>query len=136
MVFHPCSNCFMPSIRPIWRECFRVLRPGGVLLAGFANPIRYIFDGERTDNGSLNVRWSIPYADVADLPEADRKRLILDRQQPLEFGHSLDDQIGGQLEAGFVLTGFYEDRYADQVADPLSRFIDSFVAMRAVKPGA
>jgi SAM-dependent methyltransferase len=134
MVFHPCSNCFMPSVGPIWWECFRVLKPGGVLLAGFANPIRYIFDGERMDNGSLDVRWPIPYSDVADLSEADRLRRIVDQQQPLEFGHSLDDQIGGQLDAGFLITGFYEDRCADQVADPLSRFIDSFIATRAVKP--
>ncbi len=136
MIFHPCSNCFMPSVRPIWRECFRVLRPGGVLLAGFTNPIRYIFGGERMDNGSLDVRWRIPYSDAADMAEEDRRRQIVDQQQPLEFGHSLDDQIGGQLDAGFVLTGFYEDRYADQVADALSRYIDSFIATRAVKPGS
>ena len=135
LVFHPCSNCFMPSVRPIWRECFRVLRPGGVLLAGFTNPIRYIFDGERMDNGSLDVRWRIPYSDATDLTEADRQRRIVDKLEPFEFGHTLDDQIGGQLDAGFVLTGFYEDRYADQVADPLSRYIDSFIATRAVKPG-
>jgi SAM-dependent methyltransferase len=136
LIFHPCSNCFMPSIRPVWRECFRVLRTGGVLLAGFANPIRYIFDGERTENGSLEVRWSIPYSDLHDLTDADRKRMILDKLQPLEFGHSLADQIGGQLAAGFIITGFYEDRHADRVADPLSGFIDSFMATRAVNPAS
>src|SRR5262249_679645 len=30
LVFHPCSNCFVPDVRPIWREAFRVLQPGGV----------------------------------------------------------------------------------------------------------
>lgn len=134
LIVHPCSNCFMPSIRAIWRECFRVLRPGGTLLAGFANPIRYIFDGERMDNGSLNVRWRIPYSDVRDLADGQRQRLIFDKQQPLEFGHSLEDQIAGQLDAGFLISGFYEDRYPDEVADPLSRFIDSFIATRALKP--
>lgn len=29
---------------PVWTECFRVLRPGGVLLAGFMNPLFYLFD--------------------------------------------------------------------------------------------
>ena len=37
----------------------------------------------------------------------------IERGEPLEFSHSLDDQIGGQIEAGFVITGFYEDRWLD-----------------------
>jgi len=135
MIFHPCSNCFMPSVRPIWQECYRVLRPGGVLLAGFTNPVRYIFDVERMDNGNLVVRHSIPYSDLEDLSDADRRRLVLDKMQPLEFGHSLADQIGGQLECGFVLTDFYEDRYVGVEADPISDYLDSFIATRALKPG-
>ena len=32
LIVHPCSNCFVPNIGPVWRECFRVLRNGGALL--------------------------------------------------------------------------------------------------------
>jgi SAM-dependent methyltransferase len=135
LIVHPCSNCFMPSVCPIWHECFRVLRSSGVLLAGFANPLRYIFDRDRMEFGSFEVRWSIPYSDLDDPSEADRKQMILDKMEPFEFGHSLEDQIGGQLDAGFVLTALYEDRYSDLNADPLSRHINTFVATRAIKPG-
>jgi len=41
---HPVSNVFVPDVRPVWREAFRVLRPGGTLLAGFMNPVYYLFD--------------------------------------------------------------------------------------------
>ncbi|MGQ0637609.1 MAG: class I SAM-dependent methyltransferase [Planctomycetaceae bacterium] len=133
MIFHPCSNCFTPDVRPVWRECHRVLRSNGVLLAGFTNPLRYLFEHERAQEGSLAVRYTIPYSDLRDLTEEDRKRLIVDPLEPLEFGHTLADQIGGQLEAGFVLTGFFEDRYPASSADPISRFINSFVATRAFK---
>src|SRR5687767_11939355 len=44
LIFHPCSNCFMPTLQPIWNECFRVLRSGGVLLVGFTKPEVFIFD--------------------------------------------------------------------------------------------
>ncbi len=40
LIFHPVSNIFVPEVRPVWRECYRVVRPGGVLLMGTLNPIR------------------------------------------------------------------------------------------------
>jgi SAM-dependent methyltransferase len=135
LIVHPCSNCFVPDVQPVWRECYRVLRPGGLLLAGFVNPVRYLFDDERMENGSLEVRHSIPYSDVASLSEAERQRLILNRNQPLQFSHTLTEQIGGLIDVGFVLDGFYEDRFDATHRDPVSRFMDTFIAVRAVKPG-
>jgi SAM-dependent methyltransferase len=131
LVFHPCSNVFVPDVRPVWRECFRVLRPGGVLLAGFVNPILYVFDdAAATDRQELIVRHTIPYSDVTSLTDEERRRYT-DRDEPLAFGHTLDDQIGGQLSAGFVLSGFFEDRDPDH---PLAKYIATFIATRAVKP--
>ena len=131
LIFHPVSNVFVPAIRPVWVEAYRVLRPGGALLAGFMNPVHYIFDYDAMEQqGRLEVRYSIPYSDLTSL-EDDRRQKYLDAGWPLEFGHSLDDQIAGQLEAGFLLAGFYED------LDPeilLSKFIPTFIATRAIKP--
>jgi SAM-dependent methyltransferase len=134
LIVHPCSNCFVSDVRPVWRECFRVLRPGGILLAGFVNPVRYIFDDERMASGELAVRHSIPYSDLANLSDAERQRLIFDPLTPLQFSHTLTDQIGGQIDAGFILAGFYEDRFDETHRDPISRFLDTFIATRAVKP--
>jgi len=133
LIVHPCSNCFVPDVRPVWRECFRVLRTGGILLTGFVNPVRYIFDNERMDAGRLVVRHSIPYSDLTALDEADRRHTILEKHEPLEFGHTLEDQIGGQLDAGFAITGFYEDRYDGGESDPLSKYLPTLIATRAVK---
>jgi ubiquinone/menaquinone biosynthesis C-methylase UbiE len=33
LVFHPCATGFVPHVRPVWREAYRVLRSGGILLA-------------------------------------------------------------------------------------------------------
>ncbi len=130
LIFHPYSNCFAPDVRPVWREAYRVLKPGGVLLAGFGNSVRYIFDEAAADRGELVARHAIPYSDLTSLTDEER-RLYTDKDEPLVYGHTLEDQIGGQLDAGFVLTGFYEDRDAKH---PLSQLIASAIATRAVKP--
>ncbi len=132
LIVHPTSNLFVPDVRPVWRECFRVLRPGGVLLAGFCNPILYLFDQELADDGVLQVRHALPYSDLTSLTDAERAA-YLDELQPLEFGHTLTDQIGGQLDAGFALIGFYEDSWPGV---KLNEYTPTYIATRAVKPMA
>ena len=134
LIVHPVSNCFAAEIRVVWRECFRVLRRGGILLSGFNNPVRYIFEDEKAQNGSLQVRYSIPYSDLANLSMADREQLIVRDKRAVEFGHTLADQIGGQMDAGFLLSGFYEDGYGAAENDAISRYMETFIATRAVKP--
>jgi len=130
LVFHPCSNSFVPEIRPVWREAFRVLRPGGVLLAGFTNPVEYLFDAVAYERGELVVRHALPYSDLTDATDEERAAQAASGE-PLSFGHTLEDQIGGQLDAGFVLTSMFEDRWEESA---LGRFMATFIATRAVRP--
>jgi len=134
LVFHPCSNSFLPDVKPVWRECFRVLKEKGILLAGFTNPVRYMFGEERFYNGDLTVRYPIPYSDLTCLTDEERKQVAFDKGEPLEFGHTLQDQIGGQLDAGFLIAGFYEDRCPAEENDPISGYLSTFIATRALKP--
>jgi SAM-dependent methyltransferase len=136
LIVHPVSNVFVPEVRPVWAEAFRVLRPAGLLLAGFTNPAVYLFDWELADRtGILQVKYSLPYSDVASLSEEERQRYI-DEGEPLEFSHTLEDQIGGQIDVGFVLTGFYEDRHVEEPMEALTPYMPEFIATRAVKPSA
>jgi SAM-dependent methyltransferase len=130
LIVHPVSNVFVPDVKPVWREAYRILRPGGSLLSGFMNPLHYLFDFFALEAGELRVAHRIPYSDVGSLTDDDRAKLAA-HDAPLEFGHTLDDQIGGQLSAGFVLTGFFEDADPDTV---LGKHIPSYIATRARKP--
>ena len=131
VIVHPCSNCFVPDIRPVWKECFRVLKKGGSLISGFTNPVRFLFDDELLEQGEMKVAYKMPYSDLASLSPEQQQRFA-EKNEPLIFGHTLADQIAGQLDAGFSITGFYEDAYApDQ--DVLSRHIATFIATRALK---
>jgi SAM-dependent methyltransferase len=131
LVFHPVSNLFVPEVGPVWNEAFRVLRSGGALRAGFQHPVVYVFDLELADDtGEVRVRYELPYADAESKTEEEVRRQM-ERGEPLEFSHTLEEQIGGQIEAGFLISGFYEDRHRD---DPIAAFMPTFVATRAIKP--
>ncbi len=129
LVFHPVSNVFCPEVRPVWRECHRVLRAGGALLAGFMNPDLFVFDAEAMDKrGELIVRHSLPYSDLTSISAEERSRVFGDG--PIEFGHTLSDQIGGQLEAGFALIGFDELPHHDQIT---ANYMPGYYATQAIK---
>jgi SAM-dependent methyltransferase len=135
LIVHPVSNVFVPDPRPVWREAYRVLRPGGALLSGFTNPALYLFDldlAERT--GVLQVKHRLPYSDLDSL-SIEERRQYAEEGSPLEFSHTLEDQIGGQIDAGFSIAGFYEDTAGDEDWDVLGRYMNTFIATRAIKPG-
>lgn len=135
LVFHPVSNVFVPDVSAVWRECFRVLRVEGVLLAGFMNPSLFLFNHEEAERtGSLVVRYPLPYGEPQSLSAAEQA-CWRDSGRPAEFSHSLETQIGGQLAAGFVLTGLYEDSWSDE-AIALNRFSPVAIATRALKSGS
>ena len=129
LVFNPCSTVFMQDIRTVWKEAYRVLRHGGILMTGSMNPVHYIFDLYKADEGILEVAHSIPYSDLTSIPKEDLDELI-EKGLPVEFGHSLTDLLGGQCEAGFVITDVYEDYMLDS---PLHKYHPSYLATRALK---
>ena len=129
LVFNPCSTVFMPDVRAVWQECWRVLRSGGILMTGSMNPVHYIFDLYKADEGILDVTHSIPYSDLTSISQEDLQEHV-EKGLPVEFGHSLTDLIGGQCAAGFVITDLYEDYMPDS---PLHKYHPSYIATRAVK---
>jgi SAM-dependent methyltransferase len=131
-ILHPCSNCFMPELQPVWNEAYRVLRKGGTLVSGFHNGFIFLFDRIKDEEeGILEVKYSLPYSDLKDLTEEERK-CYTDKNEPLEFGHTLDQQIGGQIKAGFAITGFFEDYWSDE-ATALNKHCPTFIATKATK---
>lgn len=127
LIFHPVSNLFIHEIRPVWKEAYRVLKQAGTMLAGFMNPLFYIFDWDEMEKGNLKVKYKIPFSDV----EAYGQERLQKEDRPAEFGHSLADQLAGQMEAGFHLINMYEDYHT---GSKIAEFIPTYIATRAIKP--
>ncbi|MBE6886052.1 MAG: class I SAM-dependent methyltransferase [Ruminococcaceae bacterium] len=124
LIFHPVSNCYIKDVLSVWKECFRVLRHGGILLSGLDNGFNYLFDDDE-----LTVVNRLPFDPLSD-EELFRKSV--EHDWGIQFSHTVEEQIGGQLKAGFRLTDIYEDTNGTGRLHEMGA--PTFWATRAVKP--
>ncbi|MBR2949131.1 MAG: class I SAM-dependent methyltransferase [Lachnospiraceae bacterium] len=123
MIFHPVSNCYVEDVKSIFKECYRVLKKGGILLCGLDNGMNFIFDDDET-----TVKYTLPFNPLKD------EKLYEDSVKNdwgIQFSHTFEEQIGGQLEAGFILTNVYED--TNGAGNLHEHNVPSFWVTRAVK---
>lgn len=123
LIFHPVSNCYVEEVKPIFKECARILKHGGILLSGLDNGVNYLVDDDET-----MIVNTMPFNPLKN--EANRKQLE-DSDCGMQFSHTIEEQIGGQLEAGLMLTHIYEDTNGEGRLHEMN--IPCFLATRAVK---
>ena len=124
IIFHPVSNCYIKDVQHVWDECFRVLKRGGILLAGMDNGFNFLFDDEGTE-----VKYTLPFDPLSN-PE--QMKDLQDTDSGVQFSHTLEEQLGGQLKAGFVLTDLYEDTNGEGKLHEHN--VPCYIASRAVRP--
>ena len=124
LIFHPVSNVYVKDVDHVFRECYRVLKKGGTLLAGLDNGINFIVD-EETETHIVNKLPFDPTADEKLMKHMD------ETNSGVQFSHTLDAQIGGQLRAGFTLVDLYEDTNGEGYLHQLN--IPTEFATKAIK---
>ena len=65
------------------------------------------------------------------LKNQEQRKQLMEDDAGIQFSHTLEEQIGGQLEAGFRLLDLYEDTNNSGRLYELG--IPSYVATRSVK---
>ena len=124
LIFHPVSNCYVEDVYPIWKECYRVLKTGGVLISGMDNGINFIVD----ENDETRIVNSLPFN---PLKNPEQMEQMIREGNGVQFSHTLEEQLGGQLAAGLILTDLFEDLENEGKLKELN--IPSYWATRAVK---
>lgn len=123
LIFHPVSNCYVEDVRSIFKECYRVLKKGGSFLGGYDIGINYIFDDDEK-----TIAYALPFNPLKD------KKIYEDSLKNdwgLQFSHTLEEQIDGQLQAGFQLCDLYEDTNGE--GNLHDHHIPTFIATRCIK---
>ena len=123
IIFNPVSNCYVEDVKPIWRECYRILKNYGILMSGFDYGLNYIFD-----NDEKYLQNSLPFN---PLKNKEHLRQLQEQDAGIQFSHTLEEQLNGQLEAGFILTHLYDD--TNGYGNLHKHNIPSYMASRSMK---
>lgn len=94
------NNCEHKLIIPTERSS-RILKSGGRLLSGTDHFVNYLVD--ETEERIVNP---LPFNPLKNL---DQMAQLRESDSGVLFSHTITEQIGGQLRAGFTLLDIYED---------------------------
>ncbi len=123
IVFHPVSNIYVEKVEPIFKEVYRVLKKGGIFLAGLDNGIGYM-----VDNAEEQIINSLPFNPLVN---EEQMKQLEEEDAGIQFSHTMEEQIGGQLKAGFILTDLLEDKNREGRLSELN--IPAYIITRAIK---
>jgi len=123
MIFHPASNCYVEDVVSIWKECYRILKKGGILLSGLNIGIGFAFNEDETE-----LKYKLPFNPLMDKQVYEDS---IENDWGIQFSHTIDEQVGGQLEAGFILQGIYQDTSGSGNLHDYS--VPTFIATKSLK---
>ena len=103
-IVNPTSLMYVPDVKPVFKECYRVLKTGGFFIMAAPNPINYMCDFVNDENGGYYKALNrMPYCS-SDFDEMG---------DWVEYGHTMEDYIGGQIKCGFMINGYVECQMED-----------------------
>lgn len=124
LIFHPVSNVYVKDVHHVFRECARVLKIGGLLLSGLDNGVNFMID----ENDESKIINHFPFDPLTNKDQYD---MLIKSDSGMQFSHTLEDQIKGQLLAGFEILDIYEDTNGEGYLHELN--IPSFFATKSRK---
>ena len=142
-VLQGISITFVPDVRTVYREVWRVLKPGGLYAVAHCNPATYpvCFDGP--DNGwdGIGYRIAEPYCGGAIRITADGRENMTEGEPTGEHRHLFRDIFNGLIESGFEIRKVWDPTW-DELLPSLptpgtyehERAFQAYFSILALKP--
>lgn len=130
-VVQPVSTCYLPDIRPVYREVARITRAGGVYISQHKQPVS-LQASAKPASGAYQL--TEPYYREGPLPPVAGSRHR--EEGTLEFLHRWEQLVGEMCRAGFVIEDLFEPMHAEKDADAgtlahRSRYVAPYVRIHA-----
>lgn len=102
-IINPPSLMYIPKLSIVFKECYRVLNKGGIFIMIAPNPINYVCDYVDDENGGY-------YKAVHKMPFCSKD---YDNSDWIEYGHTMEEYLGGLIACGFLINGYMECQMDD-----------------------
>lgn len=102
-IINPPSLMYIPKLSIVFKECYRVLNKGGIFIMIAPNPINYVCDYVDDENGGY-------YKAVHKMPFFSKD---YDNSDWIEYGHTMEEYLGGLIACGFLINGYMECQMDD-----------------------
>jgi SAM-dependent methyltransferase len=132
LVLQPVSTCYVPDVRPVFRETARVLAPGGLYISQHKQPVNLQAAPQWAGGGYLITE---PYDRTGPLHPL-RGDWAHRETDCVEHLHRWEDLLGGLCRAGFSIEDVSEPRHPDIAATPgtfahRSAYVPPYVKLKA-----
>ncbi|MBD5460573.1 MAG: class I SAM-dependent methyltransferase [Lachnospiraceae bacterium] len=102
MIVNPASLMYVPDVSVVFQECSRVLKKGGCIILAAPAPVVYLCDWVE-EGGYYKACNRMPYRSYEHDGQGEW----------IEFGHTMEEYLGGLLAAGFCISGYLEEQLED-----------------------
>ena len=99
------------------------IKKSGILLSGLDNGFNYLFDEDEE-----RIVNKLPFNALKDRKMYEKS---VKYDWGIQFSHTIEEQIGGQLKAGFILTNIYQDTNGEGKLHEFN--VPTFYATRVIK---
>jgi SAM-dependent methyltransferase len=131
IVHQPVSTCYVPSVRAVYREVARVLRPGGLYISQHKQPTSLqVTHRDAKDRYVLGIEFNHE-GPLPPVPDRSYRET-----GAVEFLHSWGELVGGLCRAGFAIEDLVEPLRADPAATAgemghRGRYVPPYVRIKA-----
>ncbi len=129
LILCPVSVTYISDTMPVFKECSRILKQGGIFIFSAVNPHIYAFDGSTYDDGIFTVVNKLPFNSLDELNEEESKEFLVSKNA-IEYSHTMQTLIGNQTECGFAIVGFFE---SNDEKDDICKYFSKFYTTKAIK---